>query len=124
MKNWIALPIVLLFLSSTCNKVSKSTTCFKGKLEIKGMCMNYTIRLLEGDTSVIKIVSNWTDETTGKTYKNVFGLENPCSFKDLEEGDEFYFEIDKAPKKDCVVCQAYYPTPAQKNNILVLDACP
>ena len=124
MKKWFISGIVLIALtSSTCNKASKNKTCFKARLEVKGICMNYTFTLLEGDTSVVKVVPQWTDENTGKTYKNAFALGNPCDFKDMNEGDAFYFTIDQDPQKDCAVCEAYYPTPQIKNNIQVTDSC-
>jgi hypothetical protein len=56
------------------------TTRYKARLETKAICMNYTLRLLEGNIDTSLIVSNWTDETTGKSYKNVFALGNPCTF--------------------------------------------
>ena len=125
MKKILAAFVVLIVLtSSTCNKAEQSKTCFKGRLEIKGICMNYTFTLLEGDTSVVKVVSQWTNEDNGKKYKNAFALANPCSFADLKEGQEFYFTIEQDPKRDCAVCEAYYPIPPVKNNIKVVAACP
>jgi hypothetical protein len=122
MKYLSGLLVLILFVSSssTCNKTTGNSTCFKGKLEIKGICSNYTIRLLEGNMDTSKIESNWTDENTGKSYRNVFGIVNPCILPtDLKEGDEFYFTLDSTSKRDCTVCMAYYPTPARKLNIKV-----
>ena len=65
------------------------------------------------DTSMV--VPQWRDETTGKTYKNAFGLANPCDFPaSIKEGDEFYFTIDTVKARNCAVCMAYYPTPQKK----------
>ena len=94
-----------------------------GRLEIKAICSNYTISIIDSflpyDTSLT--VANWTDETTGKSYKNVFKLGNPCQFPDsIKQGDEFYFLIDNGKQKDCMVCMAYYPTPSKKINIKVV----
>jgi hypothetical protein len=107
--------------SSTCNKAGVPDTCFKGKLEVKGICSNYTVRILEGNMDTTLYAGSWTDENTGKEYKKVFALRNPCSFPDnLAEGDEFYFSIDSGTVKDCAVCQAYYPTPQRKLAIKIL----
>ena len=106
-----------------CGKKEKSSggTKLKAKLETKALCMNYTLRLLEGNVDTSLIVSSWTDESTGKQYNNVFGLGNPCDFPDsIQEGDEFYFTIDTARKKDCMVCMAFYPTPPRKLTIKVI----
>ena len=115
--------VLLAAAADTCrNKKSGDTETYKGKLEIKGICSNYTLRLLEGNLDTSLITSNWTDETTGKSYKNVFALANPCTFPpSIGEGNEFYFRIDTAGKKDCTVCMAYYPTPPAKLHIKVVE---
>ena len=107
--------IFLLTVSAeNCGKKLKPGV-YKGKLEIKQLCMNYTVRLVKGDLDTSKIVSSWTDESTNKTYNNVFGLRNPCQFPhSIKQADEFYFVIDTPSKKECVVCMAYYPTPPRK----------
>ncbi len=105
----IALSTILLS-SSDCH--SKKTERLKGKLEIAGICSNYTIKVIEGNVDTSLVVANWADETTGKTYNNVFRLGSPCTFPaTIKQGDEFYFTIDTAKQKDCIVCMAYYPTP-------------
>ena len=108
--------ILLLSLSAkNCTEKKKESSLYKGKLEIKALCMNYTIRLIEGDLDTSKIAAKWTDETTGKTYTNVFGLANHCDFPaTIKQGDEFYFSIDTVKEKNCAVCMAYYPTPPKK----------
>lgn len=115
--------VAVMFLQSKCNKGNEpvAVNCYKGRLEIKGICSNYTISLLEGGLDTSKIVSSWTDENTGKTYRNVFALGNPCSFPDeISEGQEFYFTLD-TPEQDCVVCQAFYPVPPKSLAVKVLD---
>ncbi len=109
MKHLILLVLlaILLLSAGDCNK---KTTAYKGKLEVKGICMNYTIRLLEGRMDTSLIVPNWKDETTGRDYKNVF----------IEQGDEFYFIIDTTMDKNCAVCMAYYPTPEKSLSIKVI----
>ena len=110
-----------LFSQAKCNKGKATANCFKGRLEIKGICSNYTISLLEGEPDTSKIVASWTDENTGKQYKNVFALGSPCSFpENIEVGQEFYFTLD-APDQNCAVCKAYYPVPPKSLAIKVLD---
>ena len=117
MKAWI--PLTTIFLLSLpakdCNQKKSDGTRLKGKLEIKAMCMNYTIRLIEGNLDTSQVVANWTDETTGKSYRNVFGLGNPCDFPStIIQGEEFYFTLESVKVKNCAVCMAYYPTPGKK----------
>jgi len=105
-----------------CNKNAK-TGCYKGRLEIKGICSNYTIKLLEGSLDTAQIAANWTDENTSKSYTDVFGLGSPCTFPpSINEGDEFYFMMDTV-KQLCNVCLAYYPTPGKKLAIKVVQKC-
>jgi hypothetical protein len=114
--------VALVATKPTCNKKAK-TGCYKGKLEIKGICSNYTIKLLEGNLDTSQIAANWTDEHTGKSYTNVFALGSPCTFPDsIKEGDEFYFIVDTA-RQDCNVCMAYYPIPGKKLPIKVVPLC-
>ena len=95
---------------------------YKARLETKAICMNYTLRLLEGDIDTSLITANWTDESTGKSYTNVFGLGSPCTFPpNIQQGDDFYFMIDSSTIKDCIVCMAYYPTPPRKLSIKVVE---
>ena len=104
----------------------KSDNCYKARLEIKGICSNYTIKILEGNIDTSMVAATWTDENTGKKYTNVFGLDSPCSFpKDLNERDEFYFTVRKESDKECTVCMAYYPVPPKRLSIAVSKSpCP
>lgn len=125
MKRLSVLTAGVLFLAciiSGCAGSKKSSSqTLKARLEIQGICSNYTIKLLEGTLDKSLIEANWTDETTGTAYTDVFGLANPCNFpSSLKKGDEFYFVIDTAKQKDCAVCMAYYPTPQKKLSIKVL----
>ncbi len=122
---FIVTPLLFLlaFLQTACNnqKPQSSSTCFKGRLEIAGICSNYTIKLLEGALDSSKIVWAWTDENTDKDYTNVFALGSPCSFPStIKAGDEFYFVLDNTEQK-CAVCMAYYPKPSKALSIKVLD---
>lgn len=109
----------LLLSNSDCTKVSSKI--YKGKLEIKGICMNYTISVPDGSIDPSLVEANWTDESTGQSYKNVFKLGSPCTFPaELNAGDEFEFTIDTTADKDCAVCMAYYPTPSKNLSIKVV----
>jgi hypothetical protein len=118
---YLILLIASLFLFAfTCKKPEVDKTCHKGRLEVKGNCMNYTIKVLEGDIKPQLIQASWKDEHTGKTHENVFRLENVCEFPStIKEGDEFYFRIENNPSENCVTCQAFYPTPAKGLSIKV-----
>jgi hypothetical protein len=97
--------------------------CIKGKLMIKGICMNYTISVISGNIDQSLIEKSWTDKSTGKVYQNVFALGSQCSFPaDIKEGDDFYFKILSKNDPDCAVCMAYYPTPGKKLAIAVLKS--
>lgn len=122
MKRSLAFFIVAVAAFACSNqKPSTSPTCYKGRLEVKGICSNYTIGLVKGRMDTAKLLSTWTDETTGKEYSNVFGLGNPCNFPSrLNAGDEFYFTLDTV-RGACAVCMAYYPTPSRKLYVKVLD---
>jgi hypothetical protein len=111
----------LLLSASDCNS-KKAVTKYKGRLEVKALCMNYTISVLEGTIDKNLVEDEWKDETTGKTYDNAFGLASRCSFPaDIKEKDEFYFVIDTSQVQNCMVCMAYYPTPAKKLSIKVIN---
>jgi hypothetical protein len=127
MKWFLFLPCIFLLTISAenCNKKDKKSPAFseifKAKLEIKAICMNYTVRVLD-NIDTLNVVTNWTDETTKKSYKNVFALANPCNFPDsIKQGDEFYFVIDTASTKPCMVCMAYYPVPGKKLPIKIVN---
>ena len=98
------------------------SSVYKGKLEVKGMCMNYTIKLLDGNIDTSKLVSEWKNEITGKTHNNVFALGSVCNFPStINEGDEFYFTIDSTYVSNCAVCLAYYPKPPKSIAIKVVN---
>lgn len=122
----IGILAALLLNSETKCHSKKNNACFKGRLEIKGICSNYTIKILEGTPDTTEVAAQWTDENTGKAYTNVFALDNPCSFPaDLKEGDEFYFTVLEKGDKNCQVCMAYYPVPSKRLSIAVSKTpCP
>ena len=110
------------FSQEKCTRIKKPPSdCLKGRLEVKGICSNYTIKLLEGDIDTTKIVASWQDEVTGRTYTNVFALGSPCTFPEtIKEGEEFYFMLDDS-KQHCAVCMAYYPKPKRALSIKILE---
>lgn len=113
---------VLAISASDCGQKNKEEVKYKGRLEIKGICLNYTISLTEGRIDTSQIAAAWTDESANKLYTNVFALGNPCSFPStIQQGDEFYFSIDTSKPEDCIVCMAYYPKPSKALAIKVLD---
>jgi hypothetical protein len=124
MKLFILLSAIsmLILSASDCSKKKAATGKYKGRLEIKGICLNYTIQLLEGSIDTSRIAAKWTDEVTNKSYTDVFALENPCYFPDsIKQGDEFYFRIDTSADKGCIKCLAYYPTPPKRLPIIVVE---
>jgi len=112
----------IILSAGDCSSKKKSNTKYKGRLEIKGICANYTIKVLEGNIDTSKIAGKWIDEVTNKSYTNVFALENPCYFPDsIKQGDEFYFRLDTSVNKGCIKCLAYYPTPPKRLPIIVIE---
>jgi len=113
---------VFIVLAVTAGKCKNNDSVYKGRLEVKGMCMNYTVKLLEGKLDTSLYVSEWKNESTGKTHNNVFALGSACTFpKTINEGDEFYFTIDSTYKPDCAVCLAYYPKPLKRIAIKIVN---
>jgi len=120
MKLFSVVPL-LFILSVTASKCKSKDSVYKGRLEVKGMCMNYTIKLLEGDLDKTKYLAEWKDESTGKTHTNVFALGSACNFPaTIKEGDEFYFKIDSSYVSNCAVCMAYYPKPSKSIAIKIV----
>jgi hypothetical protein len=114
---------LLIAAKDGCKK-SPAINCLKGQLVIKGICINYTIKLLEGKIDSSLIEPQWKDDHADRSYTNVFALGSRCNFpENIKEGDSFYFTIDSNAPQNCNVCMAYYPTPSKKLNIRVLDTC-
>lgn len=99
-----------------------SNKCIKGKLVLKGICMNYVIEVVSGNIDSSLIESNWENPDTHDVYKNVFGLASICTFPPtLNEGDEFYFTIPQSPVDQlCIQCKAYSPIPTKT---LFIELC-
>ena len=113
-----------VLLNITCNKSNDTIqNCFKGKLVLKGLCMNYVIQIIEGDVDKALYESSWQNPSTKTTYQNVFGLGSICTFPStINEGDEFYFSIPKSSiVQTCAQCMAYSPTPSKKISIEICN---
>lgn len=130
MKKIILACSILLIVFTTVCSVNKSKTStpqqqqgtLKARFEISALCANYTFSVIEGNIDTALVVESWVNPQTNKVYKNAFGISNPCSLpKNLKQGDEFYFEIDKTASENCAVCMAYYPTPQKHLSIKVLN---
>jgi len=123
MKIFFLAPFVFILAVTTDKCKNKNeNSAYKGRLEVKGMCMNYTIKLLEGNIDTSKLVSEWKNEITGKTHNNVFALGSACDFPStINEGHEFSFTIDTSYVSNCAVCLAYYPKPAKSIAIKVVN---
>ena len=120
MKIYSVIPLVFI-LSITAGKCKNKDSIYKGRLEVKGMCMNYTIKLLDGNLDTSKYVAEWKDEITGKTHTDVFALGSHCTFPStINEGEEFYFKIDSTYQGKCAICMAYYPKPSKSIAIKVV----
>jgi len=132
MKKGFLIPLLVstfLLTIFACSKDSKQdepycielpTSCFKGRLEIKDICGNYTVKVLEGNIDPSLIEASWEHPTTKTVYTNVFSLGNICAFPStINEGDTFYFTIRTNKKeRTCAQCLAYAPTP---NKILSIN---
>ena len=124
MKLLMVIGSAVLLSAATCKNKQGNipANCYKGKLEIKAACMNYTISVQQGTVDTALFAASWTNESTGKSYKNVFALDSRCTFPAaINEGDEFYFTIDSTAVQDCAVCLIYYPVPPKRVAIKVLD---
>ena len=113
-----------VLLNISCNKSNDTIqNCFKGKLVLKGICMNYVIQITEGDVDKALYESSWQNPSTKTTYQNVFGLGSICTFPStINEGDEFYFSIPKSSiVQTCAQCMAYSPTPSKKISIEICN---
>lgn len=109
-------------LNISCGPAKSATGCYKAKLVIKGICMNYVIQVLNTNADTSKVEKSWKDPQTGTVYENVFALESRCDFPStINEGDEFYFNFADSAKTDCAVCMAYRDVPAKKNKIAILS---
>lgn len=118
-------PLLIILMISLCNVIgcrkTESGPTYTGRLEIDGICGNYTVAVLNGGLDTSRVQASWTDPNTNITYNNVFGLRNPCAFPDsLKAGDTFQFQLS-TDSRTCVQCLAFYPTPEKQLSIQVLN---
>lgn len=102
------------------NLSTNKDSCLDGILVKKGICGQRVIEIISKDKSGVSYDSLWKDESSGKSYQNVFNVENTCSFPaTIEEGDKFSFMVSSDNNNDCMQCQAYTEVPNKKNIIKV-----
>ena len=129
---FFAFVTIHLFFNTGCtksdieNKMSRieQGDCLKGVLVKKGICGQRIVKVLSQEKNGIKLASSWKDESSGKTFTDVFSVENICTFpSSISEGGEFTFKLSSVKENDCITCQAYTPVPAEKNSIVVSSDC-
>ncbi len=122
-KKLVCIYLALCLLSAlSCEKNEQlASPCLKGKLVLKGICMNYVIELVEGNIDPSLVEKLWVNPMTKTEYKNVFALGSICTFPEtIAEGQEFYFSIlDKPDTSVCVQCKAYSPVPDKMLHISI-----
>lgn len=121
-RSLLILLISSLFMGFSCEKNDEvPSACLKGKLVLKGICMNYVIELVEGNIDPSLFEKQWINPMTKVEYKNVFGLASICTFpENIVEGQEFYFSVlDKPDTTVCIQCKAYSPVPDKKLHISI-----
>jgi len=117
---WLVIGISLILLLS-CEREAEPLYPHRGKLVLKGICLNHTIQFIGGQPiGLDKWEREWINPIDGKRWERVFRLENECDFpQSLEEGDEFWFRI-VPPQPTCIKCKGYSPTPNKGIPIEVL----
>ena len=114
--------VAVFFYGCAENSNPSGQAKYKARLEVAGICSNYTFSVIEGNIDTSLVVAEWTDPQTDKTYKNAFAVKNPCILPTgIKKGDVFSFVINANPSKsECAVCMAYYPTPPKSLDIKVV----
>ena len=124
----LMLILLSVFSLMSCDKqqeiqqVVADSTCYKGKLVLKGICNNAVVEVMDDRMNPAFYEKTWKDESTGIVYSNIMGNANYCTFPgDLKEGQEFYFRIDLPTSlpTDCANCKALSPTPQTRQYIQI-----
>ena len=106
------------------NQSVETSQCMKGILVKKGICGQRVIKVTSANKDGVAYATQWKDESTGKTYENVFAVDNECAFPaTINEGDELSFKLTSNKTNDCVLCAAFTPVPKEKNSIIVNGDC-
>jgi len=127
------LPLLLIlsgiFIILSCNRKTsanlaegemKNDTIYKGVLVKSGICSQKVVEVI-GEKEGLRFEESWTDESSNKTYRNVFSVKNICDFPgDIKEGDTISFRKGKEVKQ-CAVCMAYTPVPETHVEIEVIN---
>ena len=87
-------------------------TCFKGILVKRGICGQRVIQLVSHLSEGPAIQEHWTDTMSGKSYVNVFAVQNKCEFpSNIKESEAFSFYLADRIGNECGHCEAYTPVP-------------
>ena len=98
--------------------------CLKGILVKKGICGQRVIKIISQSKDGVSYATQWKDDISGKSYENVFTVENSCAFPvAIKEGEEFNFKLTAEKANDCVHCAAHTPVPKEKNSIIISTDC-
>ncbi|KYP14304.1 hypothetical protein [Flavihumibacter sp. CACIAM 22H1] len=114
--------LTLTFISG-CKSGSRTSASgpLIGKLVISEICNHFVVAVESGKIDPAKLTGHFRDEKRAAEFTRVFTVVNSCSFAQagIKEGDRFYFETTPARiNQDCMVCMAYYPTPAASLSII------
>ena len=115
---------ILIIAGGACKSTAVPTATGKmltGKLVISELCNHYVVSVLSGSLPSTAVTASYRDEKRNLTYTNVFTVESKCSFEKagIKEGEQFSFELATAGyQENCMVCMAYYPTPATRLSIV------
>lgn len=120
-----ALALVATLCLSSCknSKSGQNQAPLVGRLVISEICQHLVVAIESGSFDPEKVTASYTDEKRGKTFKNVFTIENRCLFgeSNIKEGDRFNFEwMPDNIKETCMNCMAFYPTPDTRASIKVI----
>src|SRR5918998_1611997 len=124
--------IIGLFLGSGCEKndldcnkeLVDQQTCLTGVLVKAGICGQRVIKVTSHNKGGLAYAAIWQDQSSGKTYENVFTVANSCTFPTtIKEGEQINFKLTTNTANDCAQCMAITPVPAEKNNIIVGADC-
>jgi hypothetical protein len=118
--------VFLLFISATCHrsggkatgsKQAGNTTCYKARLEIKGICMNYVIKVLEGDLNALAVEKEWTDESDGKRIAMCLRWAAAARFRTCRKAKPFILRFPKKKIRSATCAWRTGPCPMLKTTL-------